>query len=266
MPHVVGIIPARLASTRFPRKVLASATGSPLIKHVYDNACRIASLHRVVIATDSPEVAAACAAFGAPCVMTREDHPNGSSRLAEAADTLELPEDSLVVNVQGDEPELEPALVEEAVAVMLRSDAPVSTVAVPLREDFDNPAIVKAVVATGGPYPRALYFTRSRAPYPRVNTPAALAALPMGVPALRHVGMYCYRRPFLRDYIRLTPTPLEQLESLEQLRILEHGYNIAVALANAASSPGIDTPEQYEAFVARYGSHDCPDNKRARRV
>jgi 3-deoxy-manno-octulosonate cytidylyltransferase (CMP-KDO synthetase) len=237
---VVGMIPARLGSTRFPEKVLADATGKPLVQHVWENARRASSLSRLVIATDHPRVRDAATAFGAHVVMTREDHPNGSSRLSEAASALGLADSDVVVNIQGDEPEMEAAIIDAAVQECLSSGLEVATIASPFGpgEDPANPNIVKVVVGTRG---QALYFSRSLIPYPR--TPAAAQPL-------RHVGLYAYRVSFLRTYPTLSPTPLEQAESLEQLRVLEHGYRIAVAI-RPCSSPGIDTPEQYAAFVAR---------------
>ncbi len=241
----IAIIPARLASTRFPEKVLANATGKPLIQHVWENARRARSLSRVVIAADHPRVRDACAAFGAPVVMTREDHPNGSSRLAEAAATLSLEENDIVVNVQGDEPEMEPGVIDAAVAALSSSGAEAATVASPFEsgEDPTNPNIVKVVVRRDG---CAMYFSRSLIPFPRV-------AGVQGAAPLRHVGLYAYRVRFLRVYPTLAATPMEQAESLEQLRILEHGHRIAVAIA-ACRGTGIDTREQYEAFVRRLKS------------
>lgn len=241
----IAIIPARLASTRFPEKVLASATGKPLIQHVWENTRRAGSLSRVIIATDHPRVQAACLAFGADVVMTRDDHPNGSSRLAEAATKLGLSDTDVVVNVQGDEPEMEPVVIDAAVAALVRSGAEAATVASPFAtgEDPANPNIVKVVVRRDG---CALYFSRSLLPFPRV--PGVEGATP-----LRHVGLYVYRVGFLKQYPALAPTPLERAESLEQLRILEHGYRIAVAVT-PCHGVGIDTPEQYEAFVARVAS------------
>jgi len=237
----VAIIPARLASTRFPRKMLADRTGKTLIRHVWERATLASSLSRVVIATDSPEVAHVVRAFGGEAVMTREDHPNGTSRLAEAAASLGLSPGALVVNVQGDEPEIEPLAIDAAVAAARASTAPVATLASPFaaEENPDDPNIVKVVLRRDG---TAMYFSRARVPHPR--QPA---------PAYRHVGLYVYRADFLAHYVTLAPTPLEMAESLEQLRVLEHGYAIAVAVVNT-SSRGIDTPEQYDAFVRRVAS------------
>lgn len=244
---VVIIIPARMASTRFPGKVLAGRTGKPLIRHVYEAARRASCAQRVVIATDDQRVADAAAGFGAECVMTRVDHPNGTSRLAEAAGKLGLGADAVVVNAQGDEPELEPALIDAAVAALVESAAPVATAAVPFApsEDPANPNLVKVVVRRDG---RALYFSRALIPLERDRGATTRA----GVPPLKHIGLYAYRRPFLDTYLSLPETALEKTEHLEQLRVLWHGYDIAVAVRNLRTYGGIDTPEQYEAFVQRY--------------
>lgn len=237
-----------MASTRFPGKVLANATGKPLIQHVWESASKSRRASRTVIATDDARVSAAAAAFGAECVMTRADHPNGTSRLAEAAATLGLPANSIVVNAQGDEPELDATLIDAAVEVLERSAAPVATVATPFRdgERPDDPNIVKVVVGGSG---TALYFSRSLVPYPREGAANA------PVRPLRHVGLYVYRRSFLDQYLKLPVTDLEQTEQLEQLRILYHGFAIAVAVRVATGFGGVDTPEQYAQFVARYGAH-----------
>lgn len=241
---VVVIIPARLGSTRFPEKVLASRTGKPLVQHVYEAARRSTRASRVVLATDSDRVMAAARGFGAECVMTRVDHPNGTSRLAEAAALLGLAAGSIVVNVQGDEPELEPGTIDAAVDAMVQAGSLMGTVAAPIgpEDDPGNPNVVKVVL---GVERQALYFSRSLIPFDRDRT-----AHPTARP-LRHIGLYVYRRSFLDTYLALPPTPLEEAEKLEQLRVLEHGYAISVALVTS-SAPGIDTPEQYEAFVRRH--------------
>ena len=242
--EVVVIIPARLASTRFPEKVLADRTGRPLIQHVYEASRRSRRASRVVIATDDARVMDAATRFGAACVMTRVDHPNGTSRLAEAASILGLHPEAIVVNVQGDEPELEPETIDAAVDAMIGAGSLMGTVAAPLKNEDDaaNPNVVKVVV---GVKRQALYFSRSLIPFDRDRQ-----KLPAACP-LRHIGLYVYRRSFLDTYLALPPTPLEEAEKLEQLRVLEHGYAISVALV-AAATPGIDTPEQYEQFVARW--------------
>ncbi|MCC6661685.1 MAG: 3-deoxy-manno-octulosonate cytidylyltransferase [Phycisphaerales bacterium] len=236
------IIPARLGSTRFPGKVLADRTGRPLIRHVYEAASRARGVERVVVATDDDRVRRGVAAFGGHVVMTRPDHPNGTSRLAEAAAILGLPPDAVVVNVQGDEPEIEPAVIEAAAAALVGGSAPVATVACPLSagEDAANPSIVKVVRRLDG---TALYFSRALIPFPRDG---------VGLAPLKHAGIYAYRRSFLDTYTRLIPTELELTEHLEQLRVLAHGFAIAVAVVESAGHAGIDTPEQYEAFVERW--------------
>lgn len=244
MSKIIAIIPARLGSTRFPGKVLAARTGRPLIQHVHEAASRSSRVSEIHIATDDQRVAVAVAGFGGRAIMTRADHPNGSSRLAEAARLLKLADDDIVVNVQGDEPELEPGLVDAAVEALESTGAEVATVACPFGpgEDPLNPNIVKVTRRADG---LAMYFSRSLIPFPRQ------AAVP-GAGPLRHVGLYVYRTGFLQRYVGLAPTPLETSESLEQLRVLENGYRIAVAVAEHPTGPGIDTPEQYEAFVARW--------------
>lgn len=239
------IIPARLGSTRFPGKVLANATGKPLIQHVFEAAKRARCAVRTVVATDDERVRAAVAAFGGECVMTSVEHPNGTSRLAEAAAKLGLSADAVVVNAQGDEPELEASLIDRAVEALERTGAPVATVAQPFGdgEDPRNPNLVKVVVRRDG---TAMYFSRALIPFPR-DADAGGHERP-----LKHVGLYVYRRSFLDQYLRLEPSPLEQTEQLEQLRVLYHGFAIAVAVCPGRGFGGIDTPEQYEAFVKRW--------------
>ncbi len=239
---VAIVIPARFASTRFPGKLLVSETGKPLIQHTWECARLARCANRVLIAADDDRILDAAASFGAESILTRSDHPNGSSRLAEVAQHLH---DSIIVNVQGDEPEIEPELIDAAVAsLMADPGAVVATIASPFAatDDPANPNIVKVAVAANH---RALYFSRSIIPF---NRDAAHAVVP-----LRHVGLYAYRRDFLMQYPRLNATPLEQAESLEQLRILEHGHAIAVAV-RPSSAAGIDTPEQYAEFVRRMKS------------
>ncbi len=274
MNDAVGIIPARLGSTRFPGKVLAAETGRPLIQHVYEAAKKAASLARVVVATDDERVAAAVRSFGGECVLTRTDHPNGTSRLAEAAAKLGLSDDQIIVNVQGDEPELDPATIDASVkalvdgevargrwttrdgpgaahgssaAVALFSGVAVATAAAPFTtvEQAADPNCVKVVRALDG---TALYFSRAQIPFDRDRVAASPSVW------LRHVGIYVYRTAFLRAYAALPSTQLEKLEQLEQLRVLEHGGQIAVALVERAHA-GIDTPEQYAAFVERWRSN-----------
>ncbi len=244
-PRATIIIPARLGSTRFPGKVLADRTGWPLIRHVYEAARGARCASRVVVATDDQRVMDAVKAFGGEAVMTSPDHPNGTSRLAEAARALGLGPDEIIVNAQGDEPELEPAIIDAAVGALVRSSAPAATAATPMGDDerIDDPNIVKVVVRSDG---CAMYFSRAPIPFVRDAT-----STPHARP-LRHVGLYVYRRSFLDRYLQLEPTQIERIEMLEQLRILHHGHAIAVAIYHGSTRPGIDTPEQYDAFVKRW--------------
>lgn len=244
----VAIIPARYASTRFPGKPLADRTGQTLIQHVYEQVARCRRIERVVVATDDDRIASAVVEFGGESVMTRADHPNGTSRLDEAASALGLGDASWICNVQGDEPEIDPDVVDLAIEQTQASGHEMGTLASPFAPDEDptNPNIVKVVVGQNG---RALYFSRAMIPHRRDLEHASVAA------PLKHVGLYVYRRSMLRTYVGLDATPLEETERLEQLRVLEHGHAIAVAIAETAHH-GIDTPEQYDAFVARCGAGD----------
>ncbi|HBS29318.1 MAG TPA: 3-deoxy-manno-octulosonate cytidylyltransferase [Phycisphaerales bacterium] len=251
MARALAIVPARMGSTRFPGKVLASETGRPLIAHVVEGARRARGVSRVVVATDDERVRRAVESFGGECVMTSPDHPNGTSRLAEACGLLGVGDDEVVVNVQGDEPEIDAALIDAAVAALESSGAEAATVAVPFdaADDPGSANIVKVVRRLDG---SALYFSRALIPFDRDGA-GGDASRP-----LRHVGLYAYRRSFLRRYRGLAPTPLEEAERLEQLRVLEHGFRIAVAMVECPAPAGIDTPEQYEAFVRRWRSHASP--------
>lgn len=243
-PRIVAIIPARLASTRLPGKMLLSDTGKPLVQYAVKVAQRCSMIEQVVVAADDASIVQALVPFGTRCVMTRTDHPNGSSRLAEAAALLGLADDAIVVNVQGDEPDLPASTLEKTIEALLADDkSAVSTAACTLHDaaEIGNPNIVKVVRGVTG---RALYFSRSAIPYVRNASTHATT--------LRHIGLYVYRAGFLKRYVTMQPTALEQAESLEQLRILEHGEQIAVALCDeAAGLSGIDTREQYDAFVRR---------------
>lgn len=246
MTQIVAIIPARMASTRLPGKMLLDRTGQPLVWHVYEAVLRARSLMHVTVATDDQRIADAVTSRGGSAVLTRVDHPNGTSRLAEAAAKLRLPPEAVVVNVQGDEPEIDPAAIDAVVQTLVHGGCEVATVASPFMaaEDPSNPNTVKVVI---GADRHALYFSRSLIPHPRQGGTA--------VAPLKHVGLYAYTHEFLKQYTHLPPTPLEQCEMLEQLRVLEHGYRIGVAL-HACDTQGIDTPEQYEAFVQRWKSRE----------
>ena len=239
----VGIIPARFGSTRFPGKVLTPIAGRPMIQHVWEGACGAVSLRTVMIATDDERVAEVCRSFGAEVVLTSPDHPTGTDRLAEVSAGLD---DEIVVNVQGDEPLIEGFVIDAAVAALESTpDAPMATVIHPADPSAQtDPNRVKVVVDRSG---CALYF--SRAPIPHSRSGAA-------VPLWQHVGLYAYRRPFLAEYVKLAPTPLEQAEALEQLRALEHGHPIAVGVVEGWCSVPVDTPEDVERVEAVLRARD----------
>lgn len=239
------VIPARYASTRLPGKPLADIAGQPMIVRVAA-AARRARPAGVWVATDDPRIAAAVRQHGFDAVMTRADHVSGTDRIAEVADLLEWDDADIVVNVQGDEPLLDPALLE-AVAAALRGDpdAAMATAAHPLIEaaEFFNPNVVKVVCDVRG---RALYFSRAPIPWDRDRFAERRDALPGSLPAQRHIGLYAYRVGFLRRFRQLAASPLERSESLEQLRALWHGYPIQVVSVDHAPAPGVDTPEDLE--------------------
>jgi 3-deoxy-manno-octulosonate cytidylyltransferase (CMP-KDO synthetase) len=239
------LIPARLQSTRLPRKPLADIHGAPMVVRVAERA-RQSKARRVVIATDHAEIAAACRTHGVDCVMTSPDHPTGSDRLAEACEALGLQGDDAVVNVQGDEPLIDPALIDACAELLdTRRDCVMSTAAHAIEElsEYANPNVVKVVLDAAQ---RALYFSRSPIPWQRDGSSAGAPALPSVAAPLRHVGIYGYRAGFLRRFPQLAASPLEAIESLEQLRVLWHGERIAVHVSNARPGPGVDTPEDLE--------------------
>lgn len=238
------VIPARHASTRLPGKPLQRIGSKPMVQHVWERACG-SSADRVVVATDHGDIARACEDFGGECLLTRPDHPSGTDRLAEVVDRLALDDDHIVVNVQGDEP-LIPAAVIEQVAANLGSE-PRASIAT-LCEAITDPAVlvdpnaVKVVTDRSG---MALYFSRACIPWPR-DQKLNGEAMPDGA-WYRHLGLYAYRAGFLRRYRNWEPAPLEKLESLEQLRALYHGEGIHVAEAAVAVPGGVDTPEDLDA-------------------
>jgi len=243
-PFVV-IVPARLASTRLPRKPLADIGGVPMVVRVA-RAAADSGAERVTVAADSAEIVDACSAHGVEALLTRADHASGTDRLAEAVGYLGLADDALVVNVQGDEP-LMPAAVVRRVAEALaqRTDCAIATACHPLHDaaEFFSPNVVKVVTDANG---RALYFSRAPIPWSRDAFAAGRDRLPPGLPARRHIGLYAYRAGFLRRFPQLPPAPLEQHECLEQLRALAHGFGIAVIELPEALPPGVDTPEDLE--------------------
>lgn len=237
------LIPARLASSRLPNKPLADIAGVPMIVRVAQRVQRGLAIDEqsVVVATDSPLIVRACQDHGVRALLTRADHPSGSDRLAEASSQLALGAEDIVVNVQGDEPLIDPTLVQHVADLLSNTPAAsMSTAAHPLDDlaEFQNPNVVKVVLDAQN---MAAYFSRSPIPYPR-QTPQRM---PQPAP-LRHIGIYAYRVGFLQKFPELTQAPTELSESLEQLRALWHGHRIAVHVTLEAPGPGVDTPEDLD--------------------
>ncbi|MFU8894268.1 MAG: 3-deoxy-manno-octulosonate cytidylyltransferase [Luteolibacter sp.] len=232
--HVLGVLPARWGSTRFPGKPLHIIAGKPLIQHVWERCKACTTLHDLVVATDDDRIFDAVHAFGGRAVMTSPHHPTGTDRIAETL--AAFPQATHVVNIQGDEPLIDPALIDQlATAIAAPAGPAMATAANPLDPSdpvVTDPNVVKVVRAKNG---LALYFSRSLLPYFRNPVP--------GLPVLRHKGIYAYRREFLEQFVTWPPSPLEQAESLEQLRALENGASILV-IETHDTSPGVDTPEQ----------------------
>jgi 3-deoxy-manno-octulosonate cytidylyltransferase (CMP-KDO synthetase) len=256
-PEFTVLIPARRASTRLPDKALADLGGKPMVVRVAEVAVASGAI-RVVVATDDREIQAAVHAFGHESILTRGDHPTGTDRLAEAAMHLDLGDEHIVVNLQGDEPAMAPTLLRDVARLLAdHPDCAISTAAHPILSvaEFLAPSVVKVILDAQG---RALAFSRAPIPFPRdafvafpTLTPAALPDFP-GCPPLRHLGIYAYRAGFLRTYPTLKPAPTEAVESLEQLRALWHGYRIAVTVTAESPAPGVDTPADLERMRARF--------------
>lgn len=238
------LIPARLGSSRLPRKPLADLGGLPMIVRVARRAAE-SGAERVCVAADDAEIVQACLAHDVDALLTRKDHATGSDRLAEACEQLGLDGDAMVVNVQGDEPLVEPSMIEACAQALARDPGCVmSTVAHVIDDpaEFTNPNVVKVVIDAQD---RALLFSRAPIPWWRDAPPGPAGPAPV-CPALRHVGLYAYRADFLRRFPGLPPAPLEQAESLEQLRVLWHGHRIGVHVSSLRPGPGVDTPEDLE--------------------
>lgn len=231
--NIVCVIPARYSSTRLPGKPLADIAGKPMIQHVYERAILSKRPQQVIIATDHSLVYEAVESFGGKAVLTSPDHPTGTDRLAEVAE--KFPDVDLIINVQGDEPMIQPEVIDQlAGAFDNNPDLHMATLMTQIdKSEYQIPSVVKVVTDLQG---YALYFSRSLIPFPRVET---------GLPVYKHIGIYAYRRDFLLKYAKLTPTPLEKAESLEQLRALEHGYKIKV-IKTDFQSIGVDTMEDLE--------------------
>jgi 3-deoxy-manno-octulosonate cytidylyltransferase (CMP-KDO synthetase) len=247
------LIPARYASSRLPAKALADIGGRPMVVRVAEQA-RASGARRVVVATDDARILDAVIARGFDAVMTRANHATGTDRLAEAAALLDLADDEIVVNVQGDEPLLDPALMQRVARLLAeRADAAMATachlIADP-QEAF-NPNVVKVALDARN---YALYFSRATIPWARDAFAADRRTLPAGLPLYRHYGLYAYRVAFLRRYPSLPPAPPERFEALEQLRALWHGYRIIVSVTRGAPAPGVDTQEDLDRVRALYAA------------
>ncbi len=239
---VIVVIPARYGSSRMEGKVLANDTGKYLVQHTYEQARKARSVDQVLVAADDPRVLRACQEFGAPCVMTRTDHPSGTDRIAEAVSGLDC---DIVVNLQADEPEINPDYIDRIAQLLVdHPKAEMATLLAPFEsaEQAADPNIVKCVIDAGG---RALYFSRSVIPYDRQAGGIGQVGF-----YKRHLGIYAYRKDFLMRFTKLKPSPLEQAEKLEQLRAIENGCTILTAMVERAWD-GIDTLPQYQEFVRR---------------
>ena len=236
----IVIIPARLASSRLPNKPLADIAGKPMVVRTAERAL-LSGASQIMVATDHADILAACKEHGIPACMTRADHPSGTDRIAEVAAAMGLAADAVVVNVQGDEPLIAPELIA-ATAALISQQVPMATAAHPLHDAQEafNPNVVKVVLDKLG---RAMYFSRATIPWHRDAFTLTRESLPESYVALRHIGLYAYRNDFLQSYPKLETSPLEQVEALEQLRVLWNGHAIAVHVTESSPAPGVDTLE-----------------------
>lgn len=236
-----AVVPARYASTRLPAKPLLDLGGKPMVARVAECAVR-SGAEEVWVATDHADVVSAAERHGLSVLLTRADHPTGTDRLAEVVEKRGWSNDTIVVNVQGDEPLIDPGLIAQTARQLAESGADIATVAHPIDNpaDFFAPNVVKVVCKANGD---AMYFSRAPIPFARDQFAQSRDMLPAGLPAYRHIGLYAYRASFLRAYAKLAPSPVEGFEALEQLRALWHGYRISVVVSNHLPMPGVDTPE-----------------------
>jgi len=245
-PDCIGVIPARYGSTRFPGKPLAEINGKPMFWHVYHRASRCKKLRRVVLATDDRRICAAAVRFDIPVLMTRSDHPSGTDRVLDAAEQLGVADDAVVINIQGDEPALEPEMVSELLAPFATAATRVTTlVRCVAAAEADSSDAVKVVFSNSG---KALYFSRSLIPFHRDGRPDRV---------YRHIGMYAFRKEALKQFVTLGPSPLETTEQLEQLRLLENDIPIQVVVTNRRSID-VNRPEDI-VLVSRILAGDDPD-------
>ncbi|PSJ80646.1 3-deoxy-manno-octulosonate cytidylyltransferase [Neisseria iguanae] len=252
MTGFVVLIPARLSSSRLPGKALADIHGKPMVVRVAGQAAK-SHAARVVVATDHADIQAACEAHGVEVVMTADTHESGSTRLAEAVKKLNLPPHLIVVNVQGDEPLIEPELINRTAEVLVENNVQMATAAHELHDfdEFMNPNVVKVLLDKNR---NAMYFSRAPIPFPRDTMRENLRRLPQETPVLRHIGIYAYRAGFLQRYAEMSVSPLEVIESLEQLRVLWHGFPIAVEVTGRTPAAGVDTQEDLERVLQAFQS------------
>jgi 3-deoxy-manno-octulosonate cytidylyltransferase (CMP-KDO synthetase) len=251
-PRFKAVVPARYASARLPGKPLLDLGGKPMVARVAERALQ-SGAEEVWIAADHPAVMRAAEAHGLSALLTSADHPSGTDRLAEVVEKRGWSDDTIVVNVQGDEPLIDPQLIARTVRQLAESGADIATVAHPLdaADDFFAPNVVKVVCQANGD---AMYFSRAPIPFARDHFAQGKDTLPRNFPAYRHVGLYAYRAGFLRAYAGLAPSPLEHAEALEQLRALWHGCRINVLISDRSPMPGVDTPDdaaRMQAWFAR---------------
>lgn len=241
--NICVIIPARLASSRLPEKALADIHGKPMIVRVAEQAMK-AQIPKVIVACDDVRIQEACTQYGVQSILTGAHHTSGTTRLAQASQLLNLPDDTIVVNVQGDEPLIPPQLIASVAQNLINSQAAMATAAHPVHDfaEFMNPNCVKVVLDKNQ---NALYFSRAPIAYPRDSMLKNEQKLPENIP-LRHIGIYAYRVDFLKQYAAMSESPLEQTESLEQLRVLWHGFDIAVEVLDFAPPAGVDTAEDLQ--------------------
>ncbi|MEX3605801.1 MAG: 3-deoxy-manno-octulosonate cytidylyltransferase [Burkholderia sp.] len=253
----IAVVPARLTSTRLPNKPLANIGGKPMVVRVAERA-RVAGAARVLVASDAQSVLEAAQTAGFEALLTRADHPSGTDRLAEVATTLALPDDTIVVNVQGDEPLIDPTLVRDVAShLATHPDCSIATAAHPIQnpKEVFNPNVVKVALDAKSV---ALYFSRAPIPWSRdawqAHWPAVETMPGPAFPAYRHIGLYAYRARFLRSYPSLAQAPIGQAEQLEQLRAMWHGARIAVLVTKSAPAPGVDTPADLARVQALFRS------------